>query len=159
MKRVKDISGKEPKVLKIQDAPEYFDEGSERDAVVGMIKNIFNRHPDKVNHKVYGLTPEEYMRSTENVAVKLKQQQAVDDSLMQAEEEEKKKNMCSLCKFKKKKDDVDAQINNNLPWSKKIIISHESGFVHVLDFVVKALELISCYFYGYLAAFRYSDLS
>ena len=41
VKRVKDISGKEPKVLKIQDAPEYFDEGPERDAVVGMIKSIF----------------------------------------------------------------------------------------------------------------------
>jgi len=54
---------------------------------------------------------------------------------------------------------VDSEFEEDSNFASKFIISRDDRAVKILEFTVSALYLISGYFYGYLAAFRYSDFS
>jgi hypothetical protein len=71
--------------------------------------------------------------------------------------EEKPKKSCFCFKSSSPSEDVNGSKNTN--FIDKIIIRKDHFMIKILDYIVTALYLVSSYFYGLLAAFRYSDFT
>ena len=104
------------------------------------------------------------MSSTFNKNLLETQKQAVeeaDEDNHDGHKHGKEKRSC--CCFRPSGDhfevDGDSEYEEDTNFASKFIISRDDRAVKLLEFTVSALYLISGYFYGYLAAFRYSDFT
>lgn len=66
-------------------------------------------------------------------------------------------NANACCCFNSKDTDENEFSNDQDTIFTRIIISRERRAIKVFDFIVSTFYLMSSYFYGYLAAFRYSN--
>ena len=110
------------------------------------------------------MTPKEFMSSTFNKNLLETQKIAVDEAEADNHDGHKHgREKSSCCCFRPSGDhfeeSVDSEFEEDSNFASKFIISRDDRAVKILEFTVSALYLISGYFYGYLAAFRYSDFS
>ena len=110
------------------------------------------------------MTPKEFMSSTFNKNLLETQKLAVDEAEGDNHDGHKHgREKRSCCCFRPSGDhfeeSVDSEFEEDSNFASKFIISRDDRAVKILEFTDSGLYLISGYFYGYLAAFRYSDFS
>jgi hypothetical protein len=105
--------------------------------------------------KEMGMLPREFERSAMNPS-QMKRHLVADEAADQEDADEPKK--CCSC-LRMGQDEEDALKSKDANFCSKFVIRKDHLMLKLLDYVVTALCLVSSYFYGLLAAFRYSDFS